>query len=96
MGLPGTCWDIEERKGVDQVDRDGTIHPRLRALEIHCHGSSERERAEKQRKGMDCSMVRSCGTIHPSVPTSELRLSASCCRSWEQRKGMDRSIAMAR
>ena len=28
-----------------------------------------------QRKGMDRSMVR-CGAIHPSIPTSDLRLSA--------------------
>ena len=39
MVLPGTCWDMEERKGVDRLDRDrdGTIptsEPRLSALAI--------------------------------------------------------------
>ena len=64
MGLLGTCWDMEGRNG---VDRGGS----------RWNDQSKTEGAIfiEQRKGMDRSMVR-CGTIHPSVPTSDPRLSA--------------------
>ena len=90
MVLSGTCQDMEGRKGVDRVDRDGMIHPRLRALDSY--PCLSREKAE-ERDGLFHGALWNDSSFGPNKRAKTER--ASCRRSWERRKGVDRSIAAA-